>query len=1184
MKHTTKSMQTVQQFLWKVFLLIFLATNTVTAQNWVEMMQNPDVRFTDVQKAFNKYYIKKDRQIERLKRKMERQKGEGVSEEEIEVPGFAQYKRWEWFMAPRVGPNGERFDPALAYREHAKYKEQYKTAVAGNWTLIGPTSSIPSGGGAGRLNAVRFDPTNSNIIYVCSPAGGLWKSTDGGVTWSTNTDYMAQVIGCTDIAIDPTNTQVMYLATGDGDAGDTYTVGLLKSTDGGNTWLPTGLSYYTANTRQMSKILIDPTNTNTLLIATSAGIQRSTDGGATFTIVQTGGFKDIEFKPGDPSTVYASGTEFYRSTNNGQSWSKITSIFTAAANLSRMAIAVSEADPTYVYVLAAKAATDYGFEGIYRSTNSGTSFTKMSTTPSNILGWVSSGNDQGGQGWYDLAFDASPTNASEIVVGGVNIWKSTNGGSSFSIIGHWTGSGAPYVHADNHDLYYLNGSTLYAANDGGIFKTSNGGSTWSDLSDGLQIAQMYGFGQSSFTANLLIQGWQDNGTNLFDGSWNQTMGGDGMLCFIDWSNDNNMWGSQYEGSLNRSTNGGNSWSNANGNINETGAWVTPWSQDPVSASTIYAGFVNMWRSTNGGSNWTKISTFTNTATIDAFAVSPANTLVIWVAKSGNLYKTTNGGTTWTTITTMPSGRISDITCSDSDPNKAWITYSGFTNSNKVIQTNDQGLTWINLSSSVPNIPVNCVYYMPGSNDALYIGTDVGVFYKDASLSIWQPFSTGLPNVIVTQIEYFDSAQKLRASTYGRGIWESGLYSPGSYAPSAAFGSDLNITCPGAAIQFSDYSAGQPTSWSWSFPGGNPSTSTQQNPLVYYNTPGTYAVTLTSTNANGSDTKTTNSFVIVASSSNPDPGTVGASRCGPGPVSLTASGSGTGTLRWWDAPGGGSVVNTGTTFNTNITNSTTWYVDEEFPAGVNDYVGAITNALGAGAYFTANDIRGMYFDVLCPIVLNSVQVFCNSSGNRTIEILDAQGNVYADTTVYIAASSGNMVPVPLNFTIYPGNDYFIKCRGLVDLYRNSSGAAYPYTSTCVNITNSNAGSPGYYYFFYFWDFTEITCNTGRTPVTALDTCATALPDLFVNNNIDIYPNPTTGSFAARFHANGVADYVLTVTSPLGAKVYEYTAKSVSGDFRKEIDLSHLSSGIYLLTVSSPGTEKTVTRKITLQTKQ
>ncbi len=522
------------------------------AQDWIEMMKNPDVNFYDVQKAFNKYYVKKERQAERIKRRQSKLTNEGIHDEELEIPGFSQYKRWEWMMAPRVDRNGRRFDPSLAYREMEEYKKKYGTFSAGNWTIIGPTNSIPSGGGAGRLNFVRFDPNDPNTIYVGSPAGGLWKSSNGGASWSSNTDQLSQVIGCTDIAIDPTNSNIMYLATGDGDAGDTYTIGILKSTDGGLTWNTTGLSYYMANTRQISKLLIDPANTSTILAATSAGIFRSTDAGATFTLVQAGSFKDMEFKPGDPNIVYTAGTEFYRSTNNGQTWSKITTGIAAAATLSRIAIAVTPHDNNYVYLLAAKAATDYGFEGIYRSTNSGQTFSKVATsTPSNVLGWNSNGGDTGGQGWYDLAIAASPADKNEIIVGGVNIWRSTNGGSSFSINGHWTGSGAPYVHADVHDLIYVSGSTYFAGCDGGIFKTTNGGAAWTDLSDGLQIAQMYGFGQSTTNANLLIQGWQDNGTNRYNGTWSQVMGGDGMLCFIDWNNNQNMWGSQYEGSLNR---------------------------------------------------------------------------------------------------------------------------------------------------------------------------------------------------------------------------------------------------------------------------------------------------------------------------------------------------------------------------------------------------------------------------------------------------------------------------------------------------------------------------------------------------------------------------------------------------------------------------------------------------------
>ncbi|MBK7682440.1 MAG: T9SS type A sorting domain-containing protein [Bacteroidetes bacterium] len=974
----------------------------------------------------------------------------------------------------------------------------------------------------------------------------------------------------------------MYLATGDGDGGDTYTIGILKTTDGGTTWNTTGLSYFMANTRQISRILIDPTNSNTLLVASSAGIFRSTDGAATFTNTQVGSFKDMEFKPGDPNTVYTCGTEVYRSTNNGLNWTKITTGLPASANVSRLSLAVTPNDNNYVYILSAKAAPDYGFEGIYRSTNGGSSYTKVTTSsPANVLGWNSNGGDSGGQGWYDLTIAVSPTNKDEITTGGVNLWRSTNGGSSFSLNGHWTGSGAPYTHADNHDLVYENGTTAYVANDGGLFKTTDNGASWTDLSNGLQIAQMYGFGQSTTNANLLLQGWQDNGTNRYlNGTWQEVMGGDGMLAFIDWNNDQNMWGSQYEGSLNRSTNGGASWSGATGGINEVGAWVTPWSQDPVAPGTIYSGFINMWKSTNGGSSWNKISNFGGSTTMTTFSVSPANNQVIWAAKPGSFYLTTNGGTNWTTISNVPSGTITSIACSNTDANKAWITYSGFNNNNKVFQTNDQGATWINLSGSIPNIPVNCIVYENNSNDAIYIGTDVGAFYKNASLNVWQPFNNGLPNVIVSELHIYYATGMIRASTYGRGMWESGLYVPGSYPPISAFGASSNITCPGAAVQFNDFSSGQPTSWDWSFPGGNPSTSTQQNPVVNYNVAGIYPVTLITTNANGTDTKQVNNYINIAASSQPDPSTNGDVRCGAGPVNLSASGSGTGTLRWWDAAGGGNLVATGTNFSPNINGTTTYYVDEELPLGVIDYTGESTTGIGAGAMFTANDIRGLYFDVLSPVILQSVEVYSGSAGNRTIEIIDAQGNTYADTTIFIPASGTNSTTVNVNFTLYPGNDYFIKCRGLVDLYRNSSGAIYPYLSTAVNITGSNAGSPGYYYFFYFWTFQEIACNTGRTACVALDTCAViGIEDVFSNNTLDIFPNPNDGKFNLTFDAKVQADYMVTITNTLGKKVFEYPLISLAGEHKRAIDLSHLSKGLYLINISSG--DKKITRKINLQ---
>ena len=619
-----------------ILFAIIVMPSFVKAQDWVSMMKDPHVNFFEVQKAFNTYYEKAEREIEREKKSGFFKRRKTTAEEESEIPGFTQYKRWEWFMAPRVSKTGERFDPSQAYREYQRYHQQFSTANAGNWTLIGPTVTNALAG-AGRLSFVRIDPNDPNTLYVGSPGGGLWKSTNGGSTWATNTDNVAQVIGCTDIAIDPTNSNILYLVTGDGDGADTYSVGLLKSTDGGTTWNTTGLSFYMGNTRQLSKVLIDPTNTSRLLVAGSAGIFRSTDAGVTFTQTQTGSYKDMEFKPGDPNFVYACGSEFYRSLDNGQTWTKITSGLPVAANVSREAIAITAADANYVYLIAGLPQPNYGTQGFYKSTNSGQSFTTV----------VAAGPALGAQQWYDLGIGASPTNSQEIMIGGqTDFIRSTDGGATWNQVGGGT-------HVDYHDVVYTDATTVYATSDGGIYKSTNNGSSWTNLNHNLAIAEMYGFGQSSSptNANLLLQGWQDNGTNKYNGTnWTQAMGGDGMLCFIDWNNDQNMWGEQYNGSLNKSTNGGAGWTSVTGNITEAGAWVTPWSQDPNVAGTIYAGFVNLWKSTNGGPAWTKISTFANAGTVTTFTVSPANSQVIWLAKPGNLYVTANGGTNWTTIT------------------------------------------------------------------------------------------------------------------------------------------------------------------------------------------------------------------------------------------------------------------------------------------------------------------------------------------------------------------------------------------------------------------------------------------------------------------------------------------------------------------------------------------------------
>jgi PKD repeat protein len=892
---------------YKIILVVLAAiySESLSAQRWVEMMEDPNTNFYDLKAEFENYW--KDRPMEKGK-------------------GYKQFKRYEYYAEPRVYPSGDRSlaSRSKAYEEFQKYIEENPGAQSfsrsATWQPMGPNGA-PTGGGAGRNNFVRFHPTETQTYWVGTPAGGLWKTINNGVSWTTNTDQLS-VIGCSDLAIDPTNANIMYLATGDNDAGDTFSIGILKSTDGGNTWSPTGLTWTVNQSRRIAKILINPNNTQVIVAATSAGIFRTTNGGTSWTQI-TGAnhnFKDMEQKPGDFNTLYAAGTRLFRSTDGGATWTQITAGLPASNTVSRLAIGVTAADPAYVYVLAG--ATNNGFLGVYRSTDSGLNYTARSTTP-NLLGWDTNGGDSGGQAWFDLAIAISPTNKDNVFVGGVNIWRSTNGGTSWTLNAHWYGGGGkPYVHADHHDLFFV-GSTLYSANDGGLFRTTNNGTSWSDISANMQIAQIYRLGMSTSNANLLLTGHQDNGTNRLNGtSWSEVLGGDGMECFIDRTNNNIMYGSSYYGNFSRSTNGGSSWTGISSSLPE-GNWVTPWVQDPTVANTLYACFNQIYKSTDRGTNWTAIGP-TAGANFVAIAVAPSNNQVIYAARSNSMFKTTNGGTSWTAINSgLPSGnRITYIAIAQSDPNKVWVTYSGYTAGSKIFFTSNGGTSWSNYSTGLPNLPTNCVVYQNDSYDGVYVGTDVGVYYRDATMTSWMLYSAGLPNTIVNELEIYYPTSKLRAATYGRGVWESDLYfASGSPAPIINFTSNVTNICIGATVNFTDQSQFSPTTWSWSFPGGTPATSILQNPSVVYATAGNYAVTLTATNDNGSNTQTINSYIRVF-----NPPTVSLSPSQPSfcpGIGVTLSASGATTYTW--SPPAGLSATTGSTVRATPAQTTVYTV-------------------------------------------------------------------------------------------------------------------------------------------------------------------------------------------------------------------------------------------------------------------
>jgi Bacterial Ig domain/Secretion system C-terminal sorting domain len=778
--------------------------NNLTAQSWLELREQ-GANFYDIKAAFDRQYGKKLPELTRELRQEARNAGQKSGKYEQQMEGMIQYKRWASFMEPRVREsNGDMsamnigITQALADRQR---RNQTATRAGAAWSLVGPLST-PSGGGNGRINAVRPHPSIAGTLFACAPAGGLFKSTNNGSSWTPISDAIA-VLGATDVAFDPSNPNIMYLATGDGEAGDAFSTGIYKSTDGGNTWAQTGFTRNLSDKKTISKILVNP-NDNSILIGGGIGIYRSTNGGATWTLITASAVKDLEFKPNDPTVVYAGGygsTPLLRSTNSGVS-------FTAAGtgipttNWQRTAIAVTALDPTYVYALVSNS-TDDGFRGVYLSTDGGTTFTSKSTTP-NILGWEASSPAAGGQGWYDLSIAVDPSVKTTIFVGGVNIWKSTTSGTSWTCIGHWSGTGAPYVHADIHDLTFI-GTTLYAGNDGGIF-TISGGTVWTDRSSNLPISQLYSVGISETNASLYISGHQDNGTNLTTNAstWAEVDGGDGMICFIDRTNNSRMFSEIYNGDLSRSTNGGTTWSSIY--TVTGGAWVTPWLQDPVTANTLYAGGTNVVKSINGGTNWTTISSF-SIGELIALDVSKSNPTNIIAASATDLMKTTNGGTAWTNITgTLPAATAS-ILSAYFDPNNANKIYVGLASysGQSVYYSANGGTTWTNLSAGLPAVPATC-FAMQANNGDLYCGTDMGVYLLTAGSTTWTDYTSGMPGIPIREMKIRASTGTLVAATFARGIWQTPVNSNNNPpnvaitfpANGASFAVGTNLTINGTA--------------------------------------------------------------------------------------------------------------------------------------------------------------------------------------------------------------------------------------------------------------------------------------------------------------------------------------------------------------------------------------------------
>ncbi len=702
-------------------------------------------------------------EIENLADQIFKQKGKGRGS------GYKQFQRWLYEEKFHVDQNGyfiSRDTEDAAFKSFMARQPEHERRMV-PWTELGPDYWSPTEGwnpGNGRITSVAVQASNNSIMYVSSPGGGIWKTTNGGTSWNPLIDFEnAAWMDVFNLAIDPANPTKVYAGLSEG--------GVLKSTSSGSDWEETG-----SGPQGVRKIVVHPTNTNIILVASSTGVHRSTNGGNTWAMVSSNPMEDIEFKPGDPTIVYASGSgngvAFMRSTNNGTTWTNIGSS-NGITHVGRSMIAVSAQNPAVVYVVQASAEE---FGRLYRSTNSGQNFITTisgnSFNGTNFFGYESDGTGEGGQADYDMAICANPANADQVYIAGIICWKSVNGGSSFTPLTEWFYDNTlGYNHADVHALEYI-GSTIYSGSDGGVYKSTNAGGDWIDLSEGLGIRQIYRLSCSEQNPQVICFGSQDNGTSIRkpNGAWIDWLGADGMDNVISPINTNVIFGMTQLGSLYKTTDGGMSLIDLP--EPDEGNWVTPLCIDPNNQDILYGGWNGVYKTTNGGNTWTKISVGAINDDLDVLAIAPSNTNFIYASVGNTLYRTSNGGSSWTSVNA--GGYVSDIYVSESNAQKIWIALS--TTSGQVKVSENMGTNFTDLSSGLPSLQARCIVVDEevGGNDGLYLGMNIGVYNRSGGA--WSIYEEGLPLVPIRDMEMVKSADLIRVATYGRGIWEAQINS------------------------------------------------------------------------------------------------------------------------------------------------------------------------------------------------------------------------------------------------------------------------------------------------------------------------------------------------------------------------------------------------------------------------
>jgi photosystem II stability/assembly factor-like uncharacterized protein len=700
----------------------------------------------------------------------------------------------DWLAMQRAYPYGQiKLSSYLTGMAEAGKLQRASTKNRYNWTLAGPTNI------GGRITDIAVPAGQPLTWYIGAATGGIFKTSDGGATWD-NIFNGADVISIGDLAIDPTNDQVIYAGTGEANASSQsfFGDGIYKSTDAGMTWEHKGLEY----SAYIGRIIVDYDNPQRVYAAAcgnlftpdeNRGVYRSVDGGSTWErilfLTDSTSAVDLIQSPQDPDVLYATMWErmrglsyrrsfgvssgIYKTTNGGDTWQELTNGLPAGQETGRIGLDIALSNPQVMYAFYDM--PDYEVR-VYKSSNGGDTWVRKNDA---YLQGMSSNF-----GWYFGQIRVDPSNENRIFVLGVYAYRSDNGGDSWSELGGYS------FHVDHHALVIDESGTCLEGNDGGLYTSSNYGNTWNKVNN-LPISQFYNIEIDYLYPQRILGGTQDNGTvRTITGSvddWFDILGGDGFYCVVDYTNSNIIYAEYQWGGLNKSTNGGGSFQSIGYEMSgDRTNWSSPLVIDPQEHTVLYFGTYRVWKSLNSGSSWTVVSSDLTDGddgstwhTISTLAISPLDPAIVLAGTDdGHVHISLNNGTTWDEISEGLPKRW--ITCVAADPHDAatiYVTVSGFRWDEPlphVFKSTDLGQTWMDISSNLPELPMNWIVIDPNYPGRLVVGSDAGVFYSLNSGENWTGISQGLGNVPVLAMKIHPPTRTLVIGTYGMSAYKISL--------------------------------------------------------------------------------------------------------------------------------------------------------------------------------------------------------------------------------------------------------------------------------------------------------------------------------------------------------------------------------------------------------------------------